>query len=80
MDSIFNGLKNKAGLLRRNFIIQFLDLLHLELSGEKIMPFELKNEVFEALNESEVKEGVKFTLQHLRDITFSILKKYGPQE
>ncbi len=77
---ISNGIKNEAGLLRQKYIIQFLDLLHKELSGESKMPDELKKEVFDALIESEAKEGVKFTMQHLRDITFSVLKKYGPQE
>jgi len=80
MVGISNGIKNEAALLRRKYIIQFLDLSHKELSGEAKMPDELKKEVFDALVESEAKEGVKFTMQHLRDITFSVLKKYGPQE
>ena len=80
MIGISNGLKNEAALLRKNNIIKFLDKLNPEIGGEGKMPDELKKEVFDALTESEVKDGVKFTIQHLRDITYSVLKKYGPQE
>ena len=66
--------------LYEKFIIEFLDVLHSKCGKEGKMPDELKKEVFDALNESEVKGGVKFTIQHLKDISFSVLKKYGPQE
>ena len=77
---ISNGIINEAALLKRKFIIEFLDVLHSKCGKEGKMPDELKKEVFDALNESEVKGGVKFTIQHLKDISFSVLKKYGPQE
>lgn len=76
MIGVSEGIKKEFSKIRGNVYVQYLDLIHTELGGKGQMPKELKKEVFAALADNDVKEGVKFTDQHFKVIVASVLGKY----
>lgn len=76
MKKIHDGIIEKIRDIRLEFIIHFLDNLHIKLGGlGKEMPPELKKMVLEEVSSGSKKLGRKYTLQDLRDSTYKILKE-----
>jgi hypothetical protein len=76
MNGVFEGLKKQMTQIRFNYMLNYLDLLHVELGGKGKMDNALKKEIFDELNNSEAKEGEKFTHDHFNKTILSIMSKY----
>lgn len=76
MDGVFEGLKSQMTQIRFNYMLDYLDLLHIELGGKGKMNNLIKKEIFDAMSISETKEGMRFTDNHFKNTIISILGKY----
>lgn len=80
MTSVISGVIDKIKEIRLDNLNEFFDTIHVAMGGEgKTMPIELKNEIMKEITSEEKKLGRKHTLEDIRDSTFEVLKKYGPE-
>lgn len=81
MTTIISGVINKIKEIRLDNLNEFFDTIHVAIGGEgETMPIELKVEIMKEITSEEKKLGRKHTLEDIRDSTYKVLKKYGPED